>query len=260
MERAAIHPFIHHRPSCRTLLIHLARSYHRHRHRHCIDHPTLHRHARPARAADGGRRVPPASEPQRVQQLARLAPVRAAQLPTDHTARGEQQDDVPFSGGGFLEPRGESVGGWGGGCSEVGSNTVRAKPMSVPRASPHHSTPFHTIPHHSTPSHATSRDLTPPRTPSRHGPGPWKSVGVVAERPRPPPQHAGRGTRLGLRALGVPPLARPRRQRHPAGREGGARALGLAQVSGWGVYCCDFLLLPIASGVSWCLLVYPSVS
>jgi hypothetical protein len=27
------------------------------------------------------------------------------------------------------------------------------------------------------------------------------------------------------------------------------------KVSGWGVYCCDFLLLPIASCCSWCLLL-----
>mmetsp|Transcript_4561 Transcript_4561/g.9859 ORF Transcript_4561/g.9859 Transcript_4561/m.9859 type:complete len:204 (+) Transcript_4561:60-671(+) len=119
---------------------------------------------RPARVADRGRRVPPASEPQRIQQLARLAPDRAAQLPADDTARLEQQDGVPLPSGGFLEPCGSR-----------------------------------------------------------------KSVGLIAQRPRPQAQHSGLGARLGLRALRVPPLSRPWRQRHQEGREGGARALGLAQ-------------------------------
>ena len=183
-------------------------------------HLPPHRHSRPARVADRGRRVPPASEPQRIQQLARLAPDRAAQLPADDTARLEQQDGVPLPSGGFLEPCGEA------------------------------STPSHAASHQLTPPRTSSRRLAPSHTILRHGLGSRKSVGLIAQRPRPQAQHSGLGARLGLRALGVPPLARPRRQRHPAGREGGARALGLAQVSGWGVYCCDFLRLLITSGVS----------
>ena len=27
------------------------------------------------------------------------------------------------------------------------------------------------------------------------------------------------------------------------------------KVSGWGIWCCDFLLRPMASGVPWCLLL-----
>ena len=101
---------------------------------------------------------------------------------------------------------------------------------------PHHSTPSHTIPHHPTPPHATSRHLAHPHA----------TVQVRGS----PLASSLKDLDLRRNTLDAVPAWVFELSESLHSLALGGRALGLAQVSGWGVYCCDFLRLLITSGVS----------